>query len=93
MNIPKPQPTVPNVGDVFPLNVDQVLDEDDMGRPKTPMAKLRFNTGRWQWEQVSAAEAGLLVFFNTAPEIGVHTQFRIVSIVPNGRACYAEPVC
>jgi hypothetical protein len=88
--MPRPQPTVPALNEYVTLRLDWVADEDESGNPKTPMAKIRFNAKTWKWEQVSVAEAGMLVFFNTAPD-SFDSGFRIVSIVPNGRACYAEP--
>lgn len=87
----RPQPTVPNVGTRILMNIDYVQFEDEQGVPRTPMTKIRFNPKTWYWEQVSLAEAGMLVFFDTAPDGALHQGFLITRIVPNGRACYAEP--
>lgn len=86
----RPQPTVPAVGTSLRLKLDWVQFENEEGQARTPMAKIRFNLKTWEWEQVPLAEAGMLVFFTTAPDT-FHHSFQIASIVPNGRAAYAEP--
>ena len=84
-------PTVPKVGQSIAIDINKVaFDNNEDGSPKTPMTKARYNVRTQQWQQVSVAEAGLLMFFNTAPPDDC-TKVRVVSIIPSGRACYVEP--
>lgn len=83
--------TVPKIGTEIEINLDLVMLEDDEGRPKTPMTKLRFNDATKQWQQISANLAGMLAFFDTPPDDDC-TRIRVVRVIPSGRACYVVPV-
>lgn len=83
-------PTVPKLGIVMDLDIAKVVFEDEQGNQKTAMTKIRFNEKIKRWEQISPALAGMLVFFRADPP-DTAKKMRIVQIVPNGRACYAEP--
>ena len=82
--------TVPKVNTTIDINIDLVVFEDADGNPKTPMAKVRFDTRLKKWVQVPVAMAGLMLFFNKAPT-EAHKRARIQSIIPSGRACYVDP--
>jgi hypothetical protein len=82
--------TVPTIGTVIDINVDLVVSEDADGNPKTPMTKARFDPRLRKWVQLPVSQAGLMLFFNTAPT-EKHTKARITTIIPSGRACYVEP--
>lgn len=90
MRLPKRDETVPKLGTEIQINLDLVSFEDADGKPKTPMAKARFDPRQKQWVQVPLSMAGLLMFFHTPPN-ETHRVARIQSIIPSGRACYVEP--
>lgn len=82
--------TVPKVGTVVDIDLDLVVFEDDAGTPKTPMTKLRFDSGTKKWQQLPANLAGLLAFFDADPPDGCK-RVRVDRVIPSGRACYVVP--
>lgn len=89
--LPKRDETCPRLGTEIEINLDYVALEDPEGRPRTPMAKARFDTKSKRWVQVPLSMAGILLFFQEPPGDN-HKAARIKSVIPSGRACYVEPV-
>lgn len=87
--LPKRDETVPKLGTEIGIDMNYVSFEDAKGRPRTPMAKARFDPYTRTWVQVPLNVAGLLLFFQVPPDDD-HKIARIKSIIPNGRACYVE---
>lgn len=83
--------TVPKVGMTMPLDHNGIMREDRDGQARTPTIKVRYDTKQGKWVQVRPLMAGLHIFMTSDPQPH-HTKIRVVSIVPSGRACYAEPV-
>jgi hypothetical protein len=82
---------VPSVGTEIAINIHGVQFSRTPGAERTPLAKVRFDTKTKTWRQVSLAEAGLMLFYDTEPT-EVHTKARVTRMIPNGRACYVEPL-
>src|SRR6478736_5060725 len=83
-------PSTPKRGMLIDITMGRVVVEDDEGKPRTPMTKIRFNERSSKWEQVSSKDVGMLVFFRSQPSDDCRSMV-IVQVVPNGRACYVEP--
>lgn len=85
-------PTVPDIGQriaISPIMIFQ--DEDDAGKPKTPMSKMRYFPDTKEWRQVGRSETGMFFFFTNDPD-ATHTACIVQSIIPSGTGCYAELV-
>ncbi len=83
--------SVPDIGTVIDVNVHGIQFSRTPGAERTPMAKAKYDSASKSWRQVSVAEAGLMLFYDREPA-ETHTKARVIRTIPNGRACYVEPM-